>query len=125
AYPQYCGNIYGTNENVGDSTYHSLQIKAEKRFSHAVYMLTSYTFSKNLTTSDSDQNTATTWNSLSGSISPFERNRNRSLALTDIPQILAVSLVYDLPFGDGKRYLSKGGAADKVVSGWRATSVIR
>src|SRR5439155_20852408 len=50
---------------------------------------------------------------------------NKSLALTDIPHILAVSLVYDLPFGDGKRFLSKGGPVNRVVGGWRATSVIR
>ncbi|HEY8461769.1 MAG TPA: hypothetical protein VIM99_15370, partial [Blastocatellia bacterium] len=48
-FPQYCGNIYGINENVGNSTYHSLQLKAEKQFSRGLWFLSSYTFSKMLT----------------------------------------------------------------------------
>src|SRR5439155_10063139 len=34
-YPQYCGTIQGLTENAGNSTFHSLQLKAEKRFSQA------------------------------------------------------------------------------------------
>src|SRR5260370_10860300 len=124
-YPQYCGNIYGQNENVGNSTYNALQIKAEKRFSHGVWMLASYTFSKTITDAESAQSGTGAWSGLTGAISPFERKRNKSLASSDVPQILSVSFTYQLPFGTGKRFLSKSSLLDRVVGGWELTSIIR
>ena len=45
-YPQYCDNLVGLNQNYGESQYHSLQMKLEKRFSGGMYALVSYTLSK-------------------------------------------------------------------------------
>ena len=44
--------LTGVNENVGNSTYHSLQVKAEHRSSKGLWFLATYTFSKLLTDSD-------------------------------------------------------------------------
>ena len=49
-YPQFCGNLYNLGENAGISSFNSFQVKAEKRFSHGFWMLTSYTWSKFLST---------------------------------------------------------------------------
>ena len=54
-YPQYCGAIAGIDENAGNSTYHSFQLKAEKRYAHGIWLLGSYTLSKELTSSDNPQ----------------------------------------------------------------------
>ncbi len=45
-YPQYCSNLQGANENQGKSSYHSLQAKVEKRFSHGTFFLVSYTLAR-------------------------------------------------------------------------------
>ena len=119
-YPQYCGKIYGQNENVGNSTYHSLQVSAQKRFSRGLYVLTSYTFSKTLTSADSAQS-ATDFHP----ISPFERKRNKALADSDQPHVLAVSVTYELPFGTGKTFLNNGGFLNRVIGGWEVTSITR
>jgi len=124
-YPQYCSAIYGLNENAGNSIYHSFQLKAEKRFARGFSMLTSYTLSKLLTSSDNTQSFAFNWNSASGAISPYERQRNKALAVDDAPQILSLALIYQLPFGKGRRFLSKGGVVDKLLGGWEATSIFR
>lgn len=121
-YPQYCGGIKGLNENAGSATYHSFQFKAEKRFSHGTSLLTSYTFAKSLTNTD---NTQAFIIGSYNSISPFERERNKSLSVDDVPQVLSVAFLYELPFGQGKRFLSTGGVADKVLGGWQLSSVIR
>ena len=121
-YPQYCGNIYGLNENAGNSTYHSLQIKAENRFTHGVYLLASYTLSKLIDDSDDSQ---ISQEAAFNTFSPFQRERGKSLALTDIPQIFDVALGYDLPFGAGQRFLNTGGAVNKVVGGWKPSAIIR
>jgi hypothetical protein len=123
-YPQYCGSLLGLNENAGNSTYHSLQVKAEHRFSRGLWFLLAYTASKTLTDSDIIQSISTTGN-VSGVISPFEMGRNKALAIEDVPQTLSMAFVYDLPFGRGKRYLSGGGLSDKILGGWGLNSIIR
>jgi len=125
-YPQYCGNLQGANENHGKSIYHSLQTKVEKRLSGGSFLLVSYTFSKLITSgTDNIQREAVTWSGSSGVISPFEQERNRSLAADDVTHILSAALVYDLPFGKGRKYLDKGGVANAVLGGWQLSSILR
>jgi hypothetical protein len=124
-YPQYCSELYGLNENAGNSTYHSFQFKAEKRFSQGVWMLGSYTLSKLLTSSDNTQDAVATIGATHGVISPFQRQRNKALAIDDTPQVISLALVYQLPFGKGKRFLDQGGVVDKVLGGWELTSILR
>lgn len=121
-YPQFCGNLYSSSEFAGNSTYNSLQVKAEKRFSHGVWMLTSYTWSKFIS-SGSDQQSETLLGGQTGVISPFQRERNKSLDSQDVPQNLSVALVYQLPFGKGQRFLNRGGLVGKAVEGWQATGI--
>ena len=126
-YPQYCGGLRGMNENAGNSTYHSFQFKAEKRFSHGVWFLASYTLSKLLTSSDHVDQPAGggVWSGAHGVISPFERQRNKALAQDDVPQALSVAFIYQLPFGKGQRFLNKSGVVDKVLGGWGVNSIFR
>jgi hypothetical protein len=124
-YPQYCSGIYGANENAGNSSYHSFQLKGERRFSKGIWLLTSYTISKLLTSSENTQSEAMTWSGVLGVISPYERQRNKALSVDDVPQVLSVALVYELPFGKGKRWANSSGVADKVIGGWQVTSLFR
>jgi hypothetical protein len=124
-YPQYCSALQGMNENAGYSSYHSFQVKAEKRFSQGTYLLGSYTLSKTLGTTDNTQTEGMTWSGAEGVISPYERHRNKALATDDVPQTLSLSLVTDLPFGKGKRFANTGGVVDKVLGGWSLSNVFR
>ncbi len=123
-YPQYCGGLQGVNENAGNSTYHSLQVKAEHRLSHGLWLLTSYTFSKLITDADTTQSVSFQ-GYLQGVISPFERQRNKSLSAMDTPHNLAFSLMYELPIGRGKPFLNNAGVIDKLVGGWQMVSIFR
>ncbi len=118
-YPQYCSSLTGLNENLGSSTYHSFQAKLEKRFSNGFYVLAAYTVSKLITSSAGHVDPgALTWNGVTGVISPFESHRNKALAQDDVPQLLNVTLIYELPFGRGKPFLSDSRAADLALGGW-------
>jgi carboxypeptidase family protein len=125
-YPQYCNVLYGLNENAGNSIYHALQLKAEKRYSSGLWVLTSYTWSKTLDDSDNTQADALLWSGAHGVISPYERQRNKALAVDDVPQLLSQAFVYQLPFGHGKRW---GAHVPRVVNGfvggWSISSVLR
>jgi hypothetical protein len=124
-YPQYCSQLNGLNENAGNSTYHSFQLKAERRFAGGVYMMAAYTWEKTIASSDTTQQTAANWSGAWGSISPYERQRNKGLATDDVPQILSLTFVYDLPFGRGKRFLNTGGIANKALGGWEMSGIFR
>jgi len=124
-YPQYCTSLMGINENAGNSTYHSFQLKVERRFSRGMWLLGSYTISKLLTSSDNIQAPAQSWDAVTGTISPFERQRNKSLAVDDVPQVFSLALIYELPFGKGHRFLNRGGVADKIVGGWELANIVR
>jgi hypothetical protein len=124
-FPQYCSSLTGLNENQGNSIYHSLQVKAERRFSKGIFMLVSYTKAKLITNAaDNTQREASLWNGSQGVISPFERPRARSLAPDDVPQILSTTFVYELPFGKNKRWLNSG-VGSAVLGGWQASTIFR
>ena len=115
------------NENVGNSTYHSLQLKAEHRYSNGLWLTASYTWAKLLTDSDSVQNTSLQNGILgaTGVISPFQRKRNKSLSVDDVPNTFNFSTLYELPLGRGKRFLDKGGAVNAVIGGWQVSTLVK
>lgn len=120
-FPQYCNTIPGLNENQGSSSYHAFQLKAEHRFSKGLWALLSYTNSKLITNADfAESLLSPTY------FSPFERSRNRSLAIEDVPQALNIAYNYELPFGRGKAWLSQGGGLlNAVLGGWTFNGVYR
>lgn len=123
-FPQYT-SLSDPGGYVGDSTYHSLQVKAEKRFKSGGTLLASYTFSKIL----ANVETLTSWlETQAGGVSGVQNIYNfaaeKSLSNYDSRQRLVVSYVYDLPFGQGKHWLSGvSGFADRMISGWGVNGV--
>jgi hypothetical protein len=126
-YPQYCSDLQGQNENAGNSTYHSFQLKVEHRMSRGMYLLGTYTLSKLLTSSEGVQMDYASYGGANalGVISPYERKRNKALAMNDVPQSFIFAFIYDLPFGQGKRFLNRGGVADKILGGWQMNNIFR
>lgn len=119
-FPEYTG-VSESGGYLGNSTYHSLQMKVEKRFSHGGTVLAAYTFSKLI----ADVGSLTTWlDSGVGLASNTPQNPNdlsaeKSLAGFDSRQRLTVAYALDLPFGKGQRFLNASNVvAQKLVSGW-------
>jgi hypothetical protein len=123
-YPQYT-SLSDPGGYVGDSTYHSLQVKAEKRFKAGGTVLASYTFSKIL----ANVETLTSWlETQAGGVSGVQNIYNfaaeKSLSNFDSRQRFVLSYVYDLPVGKGKQFLSSvHGFAGRLVSGWGVNGV--
>jgi hypothetical protein len=120
-YPQYCGTLLPSNEEAGSSSFNSLQVKAEKRFSHGLWVLASYTLEKWLSNTYDLQAI-----NPEGLISPFERQRDKTLNPWDTPQTFNLSVVYNLPFGRGQRFLgNSGGLTNRVLGGWELSTLFR
>jgi len=96
------------------SSYHALQVKFDRRFSGGFATTTGYTFGKGMGFQQGDDGGLT-----------FYVNQRRNYARNDFDrtQTFVQSIVYDLPFGKGKRLVSSGvGAA--VLGGWRISSFL-
>ncbi len=116
-YPQYTG-VSLDGSDVGNSSYQSLQVKAEKRFNSGASLLVAYTHSKLISNTDA----LTSWLEPAGAGGVQDWNNlraERSLTSFDVPDRLVVSYVLDLPFGKGRKFLSNAhGPTNFVVGGW-------
>ncbi len=123
-YPQFCGPISGNTENEGNSTYNALQLQAIKRNSQGLWFTASYTVSKMISDSGGPYQPGLGPNT-QNFISPFQQNRDKALSEYDLPQVFSLGLMYDLPFGKGKRFLTQGGLSNQVFGGWQFNTLFR
>ena len=95
-----------------------------RRFSHGFSVRGVYTWSKAL--DDGDSLNQTTANNAPGLVSnPFNLRADWGPATYDVRNLGVISAIYDLPIGQGQKYLSDAsGVTGKVVSGWAVTSIV-
>jgi hypothetical protein len=116
-------------ENRVLSNYHSMQVRVEKRFSQGFTFLGSYTWGKALT--ESPDHLSTSGAGAGFDVGTFREPQNpnnlkaeRGLAEFDIKHRFVMSYVWELPFGQGRRYGSNAGAlADLLLGGWNVTGI--
>ncbi len=112
-------------ESRANEDYDSLQAKLEKRFSAGLVGTAAYTWSHNI-----DDNTGLFGNpgdqrgNQGGPIDPLSFRVDRASSSLDHRHVFVGSLLYDLPFGQGKHYMSSTGVGDKIVGGWQVNVVL-
>lgn len=111
--------------NVGNTNYHALQAKLEKRFSHRLAFLASYTRSKLI----DDASSVFDASILTGPVAnfpvadSFNRRLDRDVSTGDIPHVFVGSWSYELPFGLGQGG-KQSGIAEKFMQGWQVAGAI-
>lgn len=107
-FPQF-GNV-PTSGSDGTSQYDSAQVRLERRFSKGYSVIGTYTFSHftervaRLNATDTD----------------FEKR----LSGDDVPHRMTGSILYELPFGRGRRWGgSASGVVDAIVGGWSVNAL--
>ena len=103
--------------DIGSSTYNGLGLALERRFSQGLSFQSRYTWSHSINDG-----------SVGGGESNGPENVNclacdKGPSIYDIRHNFVADAVYQLPFGHGKRFLSRGGVVDKVVGGWQFSSI--
>jgi hypothetical protein len=106
--------------NVGYSHYNSLGVKFTRRYSKGLTVLSSYTLSKS---TDNGSGIRTNGTDPLNPQNSYCLSCEDGLSVFDQRHRLVTSVVYDLPVGPGRRYLSTGGLGN-VVGGWKVTSVV-
>ncbi len=116
-FPQYTiiDTYAGQGDHSGHSTYHAAIFKLQKRFSHGLTFNASYVFSKILTDSD------TAWGG-GYAADLFNRGLEKSIGAFDVAHDFKFAATYDLPFGKGQKFASKG-ALGYIVGNWRVSTI--
>lgn len=117
---QYTVASIGYLEPWGRGIYHGMSSRLEKRFGAGLSFISSFTWGRAIDL----QNQGINVGSAAGDTvqNAYNRNLNRGLSDNNVPHRLAVSAVWDLPFGPGRRFASRG-AAGQVAGNWQLSAV--
>jgi hypothetical protein len=107
-FPQY--NSLTSDENVGYSWYHSLQVRLERRFSTGLSASLSYTWSKLM--------------EAVSFLNGVDLRPEEVISSQDRPHRVALTWLYELPFGQGKSFAGPGNrVVSKLISGWQVQGI--
>src|SRR6185295_1975793 len=104
----------------GTASYHALQFSAEKRFTHGLGGLLSYTYGHSIDTVGQAFG-----GGADGPLPQDPRNRlaDRGNSPFDMRHRLTVAVNYLLPFGEGRKWMTGGGFAEYVLGGWQFNGI--
>ena len=114
------GNPFGSvdiKRDIGASTYHGLNLSLEHRMKNGLSFESRYTWSHSINDG-----------SVGGGESNGPQNVNclpcdKGPSVFDIRHNFTTNVVYQLPFGAGKRFLNQGGTLNRIVGGWQLSSI--
>jgi hypothetical protein len=126
-YPQYYQlNSGAVLENLGAADFDALESTLVRRFHNGLSLMASYTFSKTLTDSESAVPFFAGFvDNGVGAQDPNHLRYDKSVSTQSLPNNFVLNYVYDLPLGQGKKYLSRGKVLNEVVGGWQVGGVQR
>ena len=104
---------------AGVSTYNSLQAKIEKRYSHGLSFLTSYTWAHALDDASDAAGNFTAIGDRNLALIPFIDEFTNSVF--DVRQRFTFNGNYELPFGRGKAFLHESRLVDETIGGWSSS----
>jgi hypothetical protein len=121
-FPIFNGNFQLMN-GPGKSNYNSLQARLQQRFNHGFTVLSSFSYSKSI-----DDTSGVRTSSGVGELLTPSNNYNlkaeRARSAFDFTRRWTTSLLYELPFGKGKKFLGNASrAADSLIGGWQIGTI--
>ena len=122
-FPQYTG-IDIINSSSGNSVYHALNVKAEKRLTHGVSLMMAYTFGKLISDLNNQLAPIGTQNTSSSVQNWYDLHSERAISEMDLSQQVSLSYVIELPFGPGRALLSNSrGPLAWIAGGWQINGI--
>jgi hypothetical protein len=106
----------------GNSTYHSLNVKFEKRYSGGLNFLGNYTWAKFI---DDVEGSSELGGGVGDGYQHMDaRGLDKALAGPDLRHRLAWSSLYDLPIGKGRRWPIENAFLNHVAGGWTIGGIL-
>jgi hypothetical protein len=108
-------------DGSGSGNYNALSLRLQRRFSQGLTYLAGYTWSKSIDTASGIRN--------NGGDTLFPQNSycircERGLSIFSVSHRTVSTVLYELPFGKGKRYLNAGGIGDVALGGWQLGTIL-
>jgi hypothetical protein len=124
-YPLFTGNLVGAM--VGFSTYNALMVSLQRNYSNGLLFNLHYTWSKAIDMSAPElqnNNFGENGNLFSGSVDRRNYRNSYNLSTNDIPHRFVGTVVYNLPFGKGRKYDLQNKVASALLGGWNLGNVL-
>ncbi len=117
-------NVIATRYNA-KANYNAMQSKLERRFTDGLSILSTYTFAKAIDDNPGGFCFGGTGPSTCGPDDPLRPELDRALSDLDVRHRFTFANVYDLPFGNNRKYLRDiPGALDFVIGGWQLNNIV-
>lgn len=110
-------------EPISISNYNALQLSAQKRMSHGLFFIAAYTWSRSL--DEGPGGNSSNSESRANLQNPRDIHANYGLSDFNFSHRFTFSPVYQLPFGRGRAFLTRGNAVtEALLGGWQATGIL-
>ncbi|MFN7924738.1 MAG: carboxypeptidase regulatory-like domain-containing protein [Bryobacteraceae bacterium] len=106
--------------NGGWANYHGLQTKVERKFSTGFYFLNSFTWSKAM---DNAAGHLEVFNGDNSRMNYLNQAAEKGLGSYNQPFNDTATLVYDLPYGKGRKFAGSNPILQAILGGWRSTLI--
>jgi hypothetical protein len=118
-YPQFLG-VFAHRVSEAKARYHSMVLKADKRIADGWGLRVNYTYS---VMKDNQYGETNFFANRGGILNNYDIDAEYGPSMLDTPHRLNIVANYDLPFGEGKRWVRGGGLLQALVGGWTVTGV--
>ncbi len=114
--------IYTTQAilNGGFSNYNSFQFELRRQYRNGFMSQINYTWANTRTDS-----TGTAQSRFEPYLDNARPQLDTGRALFHVTHVVNANFIYELPFGQGRRWLNQGGLADALFGGWQTSAIVR
>jgi hypothetical protein len=117
-YPQF-GDVLAHRVTEARARYHAVVTRWTKRMSDGYALDVNYTFSR---LEDNQFGESNSFSSRQGSaLNNYDLDAEFGVSLMDVAHRLNLSATVELPFGEGRKWLSGGGLGHALLGGWQIT----
>jgi hypothetical protein len=106
--------------NTNNSNYNGLSLSAKRSFSHGFLFSANYMWSHEIDDGSNGSGDGDSLVAQNVACQPCER----ASGIWDVRHVFNANLVYQLPFGRGKQFLSEPGAVSSILGSWEVTSMV-
>jgi hypothetical protein len=115
-YPYAIPTLY--DHGIGTSNYNALQVSLDKRLTQGLSFQVAYTWSESFTADDG-------WFNSEGITvqDAYNPKASKGYAGTNVPHVLAINTIYDVPVGPGRRFSTGNKISDYILGNWQINNI--